>query len=729
MLIFSCLILEEGSGTQSEGGLKRGEGEGELQLLYVGNEVVDVKWPQWGGSFWKYEISRDESVISRIFDRNTTVFRNENASQDSTYTYSYQTFNATGVIMESGSVEVTAGDVQGTITMPTVWKATTGSYDLVDDVTVEKGGNLQMSKGLVVNSGEHLIRTEGIRINIVSVTFNGRGPMLSDTSGFSVVNSIFNGATAPQDGIGIHLNNSNGQIIGNTIINNKGGGIYLTNGSNPTVHYNNIYDNGLLAVNNIDQDVTVDARFNYFINSDETDPMFSGNVDYDWMFYDPITQADILLMNGYGLTDILNNTLSLQYSVTPRSNTSLTVARFQKAPRPTEPLENATGDYYVASVNKTNTINYIEFWIYYLLEDVPNDGDEEKLVPYYWDEEWLQFSNWELKANDNGIYGGYIAVTISDGVLPPTPHLEKLVFGLASMEEVEPVEHIIIFVPGDIDGEIEPSNFIWVNGTLSIQPYIGIHQFDVLLDGVDRKSSSGTSLTGGVGEFHSSLQLPHDLTEGNHTITLRFILDTDEYAEKEIMFTYTVDPDENPDDNDDDKDEDEADIAIYAGVIVLIVALGAIYLLKERYLREDWQRYKHGKSGKGTPKLLPNYVKRLPGMEHRAGVQPGGTFLDVPGKKGKSGNGENGGEEKEKEDSGKKGDEEEKDGNPENESKEKEGKRGKRKDEETVEKGGAGGGENARKEIEEKEWEPNNTSDGKKGDAEKGNSAEEVVSN
>lgn len=43
-------------------------------IIFVGNNVVDMKWDKWEGGFHYYAIMRHDSEIKRYYDRETTFF-------------------------------------------------------------------------------------------------------------------------------------------------------------------------------------------------------------------------------------------------------------------------------------------------------------------------------------------------------------------------------------------------------------------------------------------------------------------------------------------------------------------------------------------------------------------------------------------------------------------------------------------------------------------------------
>jgi hypothetical protein len=62
---------------------------------------------------------------------------------------------------------------------------------------------------------------------------------------------------------GIHLDNSGGEFIGNTIEGGERDAIKCENGFNPIINWNNISGNKGFGLNNLDPSVTIDARNNW----------------------------------------------------------------------------------------------------------------------------------------------------------------------------------------------------------------------------------------------------------------------------------------------------------------------------------------------------------------------------------------------------------------------------------------------------------------------------------
>lgn len=77
---------------------------------------------------------------------------------------------------------------------------------------------------------------------------------------------------------GIHLENSNAEIFGNSIINNEGNGVFFSNNSKGTVRENNIFGNAEFGVNNSDASVTINAQNNWWGRDTGPEPTdVSGN--------------------------------------------------------------------------------------------------------------------------------------------------------------------------------------------------------------------------------------------------------------------------------------------------------------------------------------------------------------------------------------------------------------------------------------------------------------------
>ncbi|NJD23012.1 MAG: hypothetical protein FIA82_10160 [Melioribacter sp.] len=98
---------------------------------------------------------------------------------------------------------------------------------------------------------------------------------------------------------GIHLNNSNSEIFGNIITNDKTDAIKCENGSNPILRNNNIYNNLGFGLLNADASVNVNATNNWWGTANGPGNTVSGNVNSNnWL-------TDENKLNVYASVDTL----------------------------------------------------------------------------------------------------------------------------------------------------------------------------------------------------------------------------------------------------------------------------------------------------------------------------------------------------------------------------------------------------------------------------------------
>jgi hypothetical protein len=121
-----------------------------------------------------------------------------------------------------------------------------------------------------------------------TIWYNCRGIKMVYSHTYGGGNSIkYNRCTST----GIHLDHSSGEFIGNTIEGDEGDAIRCENGSNPTINWNNIYNNTGYGLNNLDPSVTINAQNNWWGGPSGpggagpgTGDEVSGNVDFhNWL--------------------------------------------------------------------------------------------------------------------------------------------------------------------------------------------------------------------------------------------------------------------------------------------------------------------------------------------------------------------------------------------------------------------------------------------------------------
>ena len=234
---------QESMGASSISGTRGGRGI--LEDLYVGNEIVDVRWPKISGSFSRYVISRDGENQATITNRNITTYRDGTLTKDTKYTYRFESYNGTGSLVDSGEVTVTTGEVHGTITQATTWTSASSPYALSDNIQVEDNVQLSIENNVVVNSNIHEMNIFGTLTPISWVTVQGNGFSVQDCNTVSISNCTFNGSTGTDQNIGLSLKNCTGTMIQvSNIASYSGFGIKLDESNRSSVENSNISHNG-----------------------------------------------------------------------------------------------------------------------------------------------------------------------------------------------------------------------------------------------------------------------------------------------------------------------------------------------------------------------------------------------------------------------------------------------------------------------------------------------------
>ena len=212
-----------------------------LNNVYVGNTVVDLEWSEYESTdFFYYKLYRDDALLHTEFNRNTTFYRDEEASKCVTHNYKIEVYNATIVLMQSRTKSVTTGNVHGTITLDTIWRSETSPYNLTGTITVAETATLTIEKGVTVNRGKRVINIDGTLAPLDEVTWNGQGLHLSDRDGYSITNCIFHNEYF--NGFGIWLDRCNNSTISNTTVESKYdiGNIIISSSNHSTLTGNTV---------------------------------------------------------------------------------------------------------------------------------------------------------------------------------------------------------------------------------------------------------------------------------------------------------------------------------------------------------------------------------------------------------------------------------------------------------------------------------------------------------
>ena len=232
---------------------------------------------------------------------------------------------------------------------------------------------------------------------------------------------------------GIHLDNSNSTIMGNTLSGEAGDGIFCTNGSAPLIGYNTIYNNSGYDINNTDSNVTIDARYNYWGPGggagrvggkvDTSSPLSSGEV-----------VVDMAELNGTNVSGFFDDELIIGYSVS--APVIIIVIRLQDSP--VGELEDYIGDYYVIMVNDTSKVNEMNITSCYL--DVDWYADPASVPEFMWwtGSEWKACSDAEQNLTLSGDFSiRCVWIRVGEGTIPAQGNLAELLIGIAAVSDGE----------------------------------------------------------------------------------------------------------------------------------------------------------------------------------------------------------------------------------------------------------------------------------------------------
>ncbi|MCK4614851.1 MAG: right-handed parallel beta-helix repeat-containing protein, partial [Thermoplasmata archaeon] len=227
---------------------------------------------------------------------------------------------------------------------------------------------------------------------------------------------------------GIHFDHSGGEFIGNTITDDEGDGIHCVNGSNPVIHYNNIYNNSGFDILNDDDSVTIDAKYNWWGGADAK---INGKVDVSNPLTVESTGSDAGIMNGTNITGFFNESLVVEYLV--KDLTSLSSVQFAESPFGA--LEEDIGNFVVLMVNETGNVNELTIKMFYKESDIPGI-DENSLKMFWWDgEKWQKCSDTGVNTNDTGSYVGYIWAKVRTDTTPSLSDMVGTPFGAAEVKD------------------------------------------------------------------------------------------------------------------------------------------------------------------------------------------------------------------------------------------------------------------------------------------------------
>ena len=153
--------------------------------------------------------------------------------------------------------------------------------------------------------GVYFVDSHWNRISVNILWYNCKGGYgINSFSNFLENNNVkFNTCST-----GFHLDNSTGEIVGNTISDDEGDGIKCENGANPTIRNNNILNNKGVGLINLDPSITINAQENWW--GDASGPGGAGPGTGDEVSEDVdisnwrTTPVTLIVMPGFDLSGV-----------------------------------------------------------------------------------------------------------------------------------------------------------------------------------------------------------------------------------------------------------------------------------------------------------------------------------------------------------------------------------------------------------------------------------------
>ncbi len=232
---------------------------------------------------------------------------------------------------------------------------------------------------------------------------------------------------------GIFLDDSKGDVIGNTLHANLGDGILCQNRADPAVH-NNFFNNNGYGVRNLDNRLTIDARSNWWGHASGpggegpgTGDEVSVNVNWGtWIRANWTAKLVEPITPGQGVVDA-KETIDTIVEYDTAKDVTITLLKYES--NPGEGFSGGLNKYIDVHLNSSDGVNEITIKLYYTDSDI-SGKDESKLRMFWFDgEKWIQCTDSGVDTTDGDGYSGYIWARISADTIPGLDDLYGTPFG------------------------------------------------------------------------------------------------------------------------------------------------------------------------------------------------------------------------------------------------------------------------------------------------------------
>ena len=405
--------------------------------------------------------------------------------------------------------------------------------NLVDNITVSVIGG---AKGAGVEVWSDRNNLWNINTLKVDASKSSVGLLLDGGHYNTVVNCSLSGSRADdRDGAGLRVNNSRNCRITDSSFTDNDIGILCENNSSPSVHWSQVVGNVYSGIMNKDEGVTINATNNWWgakRGPAGVGPGVGDNVS-EYVSYEPWISSEFSgkhvgnVSAGVGTIDTRKeNNAWVGYDTT----SNVTITTFKYDSNPGEGFLGNIGLYIDLHLDHGDEVNEIVVRMYYTNEDL--DGAEEtKLQMYWWSGRfWLLSSDTGVDTTDDGVYGGYIWAKLRDDTSPSLFDLTGTPFGAG---DAGIVTHTITITIDDIEETIEPDAAITVSGNIIVEPDGLIQGVSLFLDGLLSGEAAEAD-----GSYSGTITLPGDLSEGDHTLMVHVLLDTNESSNESMRLVY-----------------------------------------------------------------------------------------------------------------------------------------------------------------------------------------------